>query len=92
MIASPWFAEDGTIIITWDEGSTNLGLPGGTAPDDGGHIATLVISSNPANHGKVFATPGDNFGALRAIEEAFGVGLLGHSAGTADGDLTPAFG
>ncbi len=92
VIASSWFAEDGTIIITWDEGSTNLGLPGGTAPDDGGHIATLVISSNPANHGKVFATPGDNFGALRAIEEAFGVGLLGHSAGTNDGDLTPAFG
>jgi hypothetical protein len=92
VIASPWFAANGIIIITWDEGSSNLGLPGGTAPDNGGRIATLVISSNPANHGKVYTGPGDNFGTLRAIEEAYGVGLLGHSAGTSDGDLKPAFG
>jgi Phosphoesterase family/IPT/TIG domain len=92
VIASPWFAEDGTIVITWDEGNTNLGLPGGTAPDDGGHIATLVISSNPANHGKVFTTPGDNFGALRAIQEAFGLPLLGNANDPANGDLSGAFG
>jgi phosphatidylinositol-3-phosphatase len=94
VIASPWFAADGIIIITWDEGNSNLGLPGGTAPDNGGHIATLVISSNPANHGVVYTGGGDHFGTLRAIEEAYGVPLLGHSAGTAtsDGDLTPAFG
>ena len=27
VIASPWFAENGTIIITWDEGTNNLGSP-----------------------------------------------------------------
>ena len=54
VIASPWFAANGIIIITWDEGSSNLGLPGGTAPDNGGRIATLVISSRPANHGQVY--------------------------------------
>jgi hypothetical protein len=51
-----------------------------------------VISSNPGNHGKVYSVGGDNFGTLHAIEDAYGVGLLGHSAGTSDGDLTPAFG
>ncbi len=91
VINSSWFAANGTIIITWDEGSTNLGLPGGTKPDDGGHIATLVISSNPGNHGFVYTGGGDQFGALRAIEEAYGIGYLGASAGTSDGDLTPAF-
>jgi hypothetical protein len=78
------------VIITWDEGSSNVGLPGGSAPDNGGHIATLVLSSQ--HKVGAYTVGGDTFGALRAIEEVFGVGLLGNSVHPADGDLRPAFG
>ncbi len=54
----------------------------------GGHVATLVIT--PYSSG-AFTGQGDLYGILRATEEAYGVGLLGHSSGTADGDLSPAF-
>src|SRR5450631_4045608 len=95
VLTSQWFAQNGTIIVTWDEGSTNTGCCSLSAP--GGHIATLVISSNNAGLGNFIGT-GDHFGTLLAIEKAYGVGLVGHSgdpnghAPFTNGDLTPAFG
>ena len=100
VLKSTWFQNNGVVILTWDEGTTKLGLAGGSPPDDGsctspnvpecgGHVPTLVITANAAGS---FTSAGDLYGALRGIEEAYGVGLLGHSSGTNDGDLEPAFG
>ena len=89
ILTSPWFQQNGTVIITWDEGTTNQGCCGLSAP--GGHIATLVVSANNQGQG-AFTDAGDHFGALAAIEKAYGVGLIGGSADAVNGDLSGAFG
>ena len=93
VIQSTWFQQGGVIILTWDEGTSNLGCCGGVAT--GGHVATIVIASDNAGRG-TFVDTGDHYGALRGIEEAYGVGLLGHSADVVsgvpiNGDLRGAF-
>jgi len=89
VLTSNWFKQNGTVIITWDEGTTNNGCCGPPATT-GGHIATLVISSTNAGKG-TFTSPGDHYGTLRGIEEAYGVTLLGGSTNIANGDLKGAF-
>ncbi|HVC40453.1 MAG TPA: alkaline phosphatase family protein [Candidatus Saccharimonadales bacterium] len=87
VLASSWYANNGVVIITWDEsaGTDTAGLNGA----GGGHIATIVVSKS--SHGPW--TGGVNhYGTLRAIEETYGVGLLGASASAANGDLSGAFG
>ncbi|HEY8675763.1 MAG TPA: alkaline phosphatase family protein, partial [Candidatus Dormibacteraeota bacterium] len=89
VLTSNWFKQNGTVIITWDEGTTNNGCCVLPAPA-GGHIATVVISSTNAGKG-TFTSPGDHYGTLRGIEEAYGVTLLGGSTNIANGDLKGAF-
>ena len=89
VLSSSWFQQDGIVIITWDEGSDSSGCCGLGSP--GGHVATIVVTTGNQGAG-TFATTGDHYGALRAIEEAYGVGLLGGSANTVNGDLTGSFG
>jgi hypothetical protein len=86
VLSSKWYASGGIIIITWDESDTSD--TSGGSYGTGGHIATLVIASNA--HG-AFKTSGDHYATLRGIEETYGIGLLGNSANSADGDLRPAF-
>jgi len=70
---SAWFAQNGVVIITWDEGTTNLGCCGLTAP--GGHIPTVVVT--PYNKGRgAFTGTGDHYGTLAAIEKLYNVPLL----------------
>ena len=88
VISSQWFSQNGIIIITWDEGTSNKGCCGLTTP--GGHIATIVISSNNKGLGN-FTSTGDNYGTLAAIEKAYGVTLLLNSANAINGDLSGAF-
>ena len=89
ILASSWYLSGGIIIITWDE-APNTDTSGGGLPDtDGGQIATLVISSTA--HG-AYGTPGNDYSILRAIQEAYGLPLLGHAADPANGDLSGAFG
>ncbi|HEY2704596.1 MAG TPA: DUF4214 domain-containing protein [Candidatus Dormibacteraeota bacterium] len=83
VLSSSWYASGGVVVLTWDEGGDNLGWNGG----DGGHVATLVISAR--SHG-AFTAGGNHYGTLRAIAEAYGVGLLGASANPANGDLSGA--
>lgn len=83
---SQWYAAGGIVIITWDSALTSD--KSGWNTGDGGHVPTIVISSTASG---VFKSGGNHYGTLRAIEEAFGVGLLGNSADAANGDLTPAF-
>jgi phosphatidylinositol-3-phosphatase len=87
VMKSQWYASGGTIIITWDSATT--ADHSGWHTGSGGHVPTIVISAKSSGS---FGLGGNHYGTLRAIEEAYGVGLLGGSATAANGDLTPAFG
>jgi phosphatidylinositol-3-phosphatase len=86
VLGSQWYAAGGIVIITWDSATT--ADKSGWNTGNGGHVPTIVISAT--SHG-TFSSGGNHYGTLRAIEEAYGVGLLGASATAVDGDLTPAF-
>ncbi|HVS40951.1 MAG TPA: alkaline phosphatase family protein [Candidatus Dormibacteraeota bacterium] len=81
VMASGWFQRRGSVVITWDEGGSSSGCCGDAA---GGQIPTIVVTGGGRRR---LDTPGDHYGMLRAIEEAYGVGLLGESANPGDGDL-----
>jgi phospholipase C len=85
VLDSQWYASGGIVIITWDSATTSD--KSGWHTGSGGHIPTIVISAT--SHG-TFSSGGNHYGTLRAIEEAYGVGLLGASSTSANGDLTPA--
>ncbi len=86
--STSWYTQgNGIIIITWD--SATKADQSGWNTGTGGHVPTIVVSAKSAGH---FTSGGNHYGTLRAIEEAYGVGLLGASANAANGDLTPAFG
>jgi hypothetical protein len=74
--ASSWWTAGSRIVITWDEGTQSE------------QVLTLVVGSA---HGTA-ATGGNEYGTLRGLEEAFGVGLLGHSADSNVGDILPLLG
>jgi hypothetical protein len=88
VIASPWFARGGVLIITYDEGTSNAACCSNAS---GGHIATLVISlSTPP--GARMSRPVTHAGVLRTIEELFGLRFLGDAACACSGDLLPLLG
>lgn len=70
---SSWWTASSRIVITWDEGTQS------------DQVLTLVVGSA---HGTP-ATGGSEYGTLRGLEEAYGVGLLGGSAGASSGDILP---
>lgn len=86
VMASAWYRQGASVVITWDEGSTDRGCCAGAA---GGQIPTLVVSARGRQR---LTTPGDHDGTLRGIEEAYGVGLLGAAADPRSGDLRPLLG
>jgi hypothetical protein len=97
ILASSWYQQGGTIIITWDEGFTTdtTGWVNGAACSScgGGTIPTLIVSASNAqlsNHN--YTTGGNLYGILRGVEEAYGVGLLDQTSIVGNGDLKPAFG
>jgi phosphatidylinositol-3-phosphatase len=71
--ASSWWTAGSRIVITWDEGTQSE------------QVLTLVVGSA---HGTA-ATGGNGYGTLRGLEEAYGVGRLGQSAGSNVGDILP---
>jgi hypothetical protein len=71
--ASSWWTAGSRLIITWDEGTQSE------------QVLTLVVGSA---HGTA-ANGGSAYGTLRGLEEAYGVGLLGHSADSNVGDIRP---
>jgi acid phosphatase len=78
VFASQWYAQGGIVIITWDEGdSTSNQIP-----------AVVVAKDDAAQR---LSTAGNHYGLLRAIEEAYGLPLLGAAADSSSGDLTPLF-
>jgi hypothetical protein len=78
VLASAWFANHGTVIITMDE---NDASPSGSCCGNaaGGHVPMIVLSSNARGRGSV-TTVGDHFSTLRTIEAAFGLQFLGNAA------------
>ena len=68
--ASPAFGADGTILITWDEGSD--------PPQEPGHV--LLAALGPLiRPGAVDATRHDHYGLERTLAEGFGVRPLAHA-------------
>ena len=90
VLASSWFADQGTVIITMDE---NDAQPSGSCcgAATGGRIPMVVISAAARGRGAI-ATPGDHYGTLRSIEQVFGLPLIASASRTNVGDLTPSFG
>jgi acid phosphatase len=63
------------LVITWDEGTTNLG--------GGGHVATLVISPRtPIGRRSTIAH--NHYSLLRTIENAWGLGCMNRTCGAND--------
>jgi acid phosphatase len=87
--ATQWYAQNGTIIITYDEDEGTSPPQGGSNPagyctnlvagSDRECIATFIISAKDANVGAV-ATTGNHYGLLRSLEECYGVPLLNNAA------------
>ena len=67
VLASSWYAEDGTIIITWDESNGEEEIP------------TVVIHGTGS--GQVMTAAGNHYGTLATIEDLYAVPLLGQAAG-----------
>jgi acid phosphatase len=83
--ATQWYAQNGTIIITYDEDEGETDPPGYctnavilSAVGDT-CIPTFVVSAKDANVGAV-STPGDHYGMLRSLEECYGLPLLNNAA------------
>ena len=86
VLTSPWFTDfNSTVLVTMDEST------GDNSGSGGGHIPTIVISSNAKGKGRVSIT-GNQYGTLRSIEGAYGLPLLGAAASAANGDLRGLFG
>jgi phosphatidylinositol-3-phosphatase len=78
VLASRWYRAGGTIIITFDEGETTE------------QVTTIVISQH-TQRGARLTTTGSHYGTLRAIEETYGLPLLGGAADPSSGDLRALF-
>jgi hypothetical protein len=83
-MATPWYRERGTIILTWDEGADSD--KSGAIGDTGGHVLTIVISSRTkgAPQDRQYV---DTAGILRTVEQAYGVNYLGDAARPESGTL-----
>lgn len=82
IMATPWYHDKGTIILTWDEGSDNSGRYG----DSGGHVLTVVVSAATRGAGS-YGGYVDTAGILRTIEKAYGLSFLGDAARAHSGTL-----
>lgn len=85
LVVSPWYRQRGIVVVTWDEGTTDAGCCGSA---HGGHIATLVISSQ-TSPGARLDSPVDGAGILRTVESLYGLDYLGDAACPCSGTLLP---
>ena len=83
--ASGWYRAGGTIIVTWDEGSSKAGCCG---PARGGHIATFVVAEGVTPGARLDA-PVSQAGILATLEDAYRVPRLREAADPASGSLAP---
>lgn len=88
-----WYDRGGTVIVTYDEDEGEANPPGYCGhpvviKGVGRHcIPTFIVSRADAGVGKV-ATPGDHYGMLRSIEQAYGLPSLKNAAKRKYGDVS----
>jgi phospholipase C len=75
LLASAWYREGGQVIITWDEDEGEKLIP------------TIVVSGSGC--GCTFTAPGNHYGTLAAVEDAYRLPLLGNAAGATPLELGP---
>ena len=78
ILASPAWKDNGLLLIVWDEGTDNASCCNGAAV--GGRTLALIISPSgkPGYHSEI---PYTHYNLLRTIEQAWGLGYLGETAG-----------
>ncbi len=86
IMATPWYRQDGQIVIMYDTGYNDAGGNGGAS---GGQIPIVVISAHDRGMG-IVAAPVNTAGVLRSIEHAYGFGYIGDAANPANGSLGAA--
>lgn len=74
VFASRWYAQGGTVVLTWDEGESG-----------GDRVATIIISAHTAGKGKYTAYV-NHYGLLRGLEATYLVTFLGKATSAANGD------
>lgn len=84
IMATSWYRNGGTIILTWDEGAN--GDTAGNYGDNGGHVLTVVISAK-AKRQAPDNDYVDSAGILRSVEHAFGLAYLRNAANPESGYL-----
>ena len=84
ILNSSWFADSGTVIIIMDENSMQ-------STPAGGQIPMVIISSHAQGVGAI-STPGNHYGTLRSLEDAYGFSYLGAAADPTNGDVSNLFG
>ena len=91
ILASPGYADDGMVIVTWDEAENsdassccneptgpNTPRPGING-NGGGRIGTIVLSKH-VRAGTTSAVPYNHYSLLRTLEDLYGVPHLGYAA------------
>jgi hypothetical protein len=73
IMATSWYRDHGTIILTWDEGAQ--GDTSGNYGDNGGHVLTVVISATTKH--ATYQGYLDSAAILRSIEHVYGFSYLG---------------
>jgi len=78
ILGSEQFQQDGLLVITFDDGTSDESCCGSTG---GGKVLTLLISDNPQvrRGGWASETPYNHYSLLRTIEDNWGLPYLGHS-------------
>ena len=84
IMATPWYRDGGTIILTWDEGANSDAS--GRYGDNGGHVLTVVVSARTKHHITDRAYV-DTAGILRSVEGAYALRYLRDAAKPATGSL-----
>lgn len=85
VLTSSWFTGGATVIVTWDEGTSDQSVSGSSG--GGGHIPMIVITAGKGH--STLAAAGNHDGMVRSIEEWFGLPRLNGAASAANGDLSP---
>lgn len=85
VLASSWFSDgNATVMVTMDENDAQSTPAGGQVP--------FVLISSRARGAGALTIHGNEYGALRSIEEVFGLRLLAGAQSPGDGDVSRYFG
>jgi phosphatidylinositol-3-phosphatase len=98
--SNTWKHGNDAIIITVDEGNTNLGCcdAGTSVGGGGGNVATIVVTNHDARHpdqdndGFADSTPYNHYSLMATIEDAYGLGCAQNTCDSANvKPMTPLF-